>query len=65
VSQAFQRDIDRGIDELAGEFDVHCHRLDPQRRDQWVDTVLATSGLPLHPPQIDLFRATSAVASVK
>ena len=59
VSQAFQRDIDRGIDALADEFDVSCHRLDPEHRDEWVDTVLATSGLPLHAPQIDLFRATS------
>jgi GTPase SAR1 family protein len=59
VSQAFQHDIDRGIDALADAFDVGCHRLDPERRDEWVDTVLTTSGLPLHPPQIDLFRATS------
>ena len=57
VSQAFQRDIDLGIDALAAEFDVVCYRLDPEHRDDWVDTVLTTSGLPLHAPQIDLFRS--------
>lgn len=57
VNQAFQRDIDLGIDALADEFGVNCHQLDPEHRDEWVDTVLAASGLPLRPPQIDLFRA--------
>lgn len=57
TSQAFQRDIDEVIDGLAAEFGVACHRLDPARRDEWVDDVLHASGLPLHPPQIDLFRA--------
>ena len=59
VSQAFQRDIDAGIDALAGEFGVSCHRLDPLGRDDWVDVILTASGLPLHPPQIDLFRPGS------
>jgi GTPase SAR1 family protein len=59
VSQAFQRDIDLGIDALAEEFGVDCHRLDPDSRDDWVDAVLTLSGLPLHPPQIDLFRSRS------
>jgi hypothetical protein len=34
---------------------VPCHRLDPADRDGWVDTVLRGVGLPLHPPQIDIF----------
>jgi GTPase SAR1 family protein len=55
VSQTFQRDIDATIDHLADELGVACHRLDPARRDEWVDHVLEASGLPLHPPQIDMF----------
>ncbi len=57
TSQAFQHDIDVGIDALAAEFNVTCHRLDTARRDSWVDTILTTSGLPLQPPQIEMFRA--------
>ena len=57
VSQAFQREIDAGIDALAEAFDVSCHRLDPGDRDAWVDTILTESGWPLNPPQIDLFRS--------
>jgi GTPase SAR1 family protein len=63
VSQAFQRDIDGVIDRLARELEVSCHRLEPGARDTWVDTVLQVSGLPLHPPQIDLFNARSAGAA--
>ncbi len=59
TSETFQRDIDRIIDALAEEFGVTCHALDPDARDSWVDTVLTVSGLPLHPPQIDLFRTTA------
>ena len=59
VNQTFQRDIDRAIDTLADEFDVACFRLDPEDRDAWVDTILTASGLPLHPPQIDLFRTAA------
>ena len=57
TSQTFQQAIDATIDALADQFDVRFHPLDPARRDSWVDTVLTASGLPLHPPQIDLFRA--------
>jgi predicted ATPase len=57
VSRTFQEDIDRVIDRLARELGVTCHLLDPAARDAWVDTVLTASGLPLHPPQIDLFPA--------
>lgn len=56
TSQTFQQAIDATIDALADQFAVHFHRLDPAARDTWVDTVLTASGLPLHPPQIDLFR---------
>lgn len=57
TNQAFQHDIDVGIDSLAQIFGVTCHRLDATARDSWVDTILTVSGLPLQPPQIDLFRA--------
>lgn len=63
VSQTFQRDIDGVIDQLAGEFGVRCHRLDASHRDGWVDAVLRASGLPLHPPQIDLFAARNGGAA--
>lgn len=55
VSTEFQHAIDATIDQLARELGVACHPLDPADRDGWVDTVLRVSGLPLHPPQIDLF----------
>lgn len=55
VSEAFQRDIDAVIDELARDLGVAFHQLDRGGRDGWVDEVLVASGLPLHPPQIDLF----------
>jgi predicted ATPase len=58
TSQAFQHDIDTLIDELIRELGVTCCRsLDPGARDGWIDAVLTASGLPLHPPQIDLFAA--------
>jgi nicotinamide riboside kinase len=63
VSQTFQREIDAVIDRLARELEVPCHRLDPGAREGWVDTVLRVSGLPLHPPQIDLFQARNAGAA--
>ncbi len=55
VSTTFQHEIDQAIDGLARDFGVTCHQLDPAAREEWIDTVLAASGLPLHPPQIDLF----------
>lgn len=55
VSETFQRDIDAVIDTLADDLGVTCHRLDPDDRDGWVDTILLASGLPLQPPQIELF----------
>jgi len=55
VNQEFQHRIDETIDELGRELDVACHHLDPAARDGWIDDVLIASGLPLRPPQIDLF----------
>ena len=63
VSQTFQREIDGVIDRLARELEVTCHHLEPGARDSWVDTVLRVSGLPLHPPQIDLFAVRNAGAA--
>lgn len=57
VSDVFQRDIDRTIEELLDAFGIPCHRLDPSGRDGWVDAVLGAMALPLAPPQIDLFPA--------
>lgn len=60
VSEGFQHDIDREIDQLAAELGVTFHQLDPDHREGWIDEVLVTSGLPLHPPQIDLFPRAEA-----
>jgi len=57
VSTEFQHAIDATIDDLARNLGVSPHRLDPADRDGWIDTVLVACGLPLHPPQIDLFPA--------
>ena len=46
---AFTADLLRDkIDQLTG--------LDAAHRDGWVDTILIASGLPLQPPQIEMFR---------
>jgi nicotinamide riboside kinase len=55
VSQDFQLAIDRTIDDLLSAFAVPCHVLDVEARDGWVDAVLTGCGLPLHPPQTELF----------
>ena len=55
LSTTFQWEIDGVIDELLDVFQVECHRLDPDDRDGWVDAVLLSMGLPLKPPQIDMF----------
>jgi nicotinamide riboside kinase len=56
VSGAFQAEIDQAIDALLESFAVSCHRLDPASRDGWLEAVLLQMGLPLTPPQIDLFQ---------
>lgn len=55
VSSTFQREIDDTIEELLEAFDVPCRRLDPTDRDGWVEVVLTDVGLPLEPPQMDIF----------
>ncbi len=55
VSRAFQMQIDGVIDHLLDAFGVPSHRLDPSSRPAWVEDVLRALGLPLEPPQIDLF----------
>ncbi len=59
VSAEFQHTIDQTIDTLATALGISCHCLDPADRDGWIDAVLTASGLPLHPPQIDLFSTRS------
>lgn len=55
LSETFQVAIDRTIEGLLKAFDVPCRRLDRDDREGWVDSVLIAMGLPLRPPQIDLF----------
>lgn len=55
VSPSFQLEIDLTIDRLVEAFDVPVHRLDATDRDGWIAAVVRALGLPLQPPQIDLF----------
>ena len=55
VSRAFQVEIDATIDQLVTAFGVEVIALNPADRDGWIPTVMQTLGLPLRPPQIDLF----------
>lgn len=55
LSTGFQRDIDETIEGLLAEFEVPCLRLDPADRDGWLDAVLRSRNLPLHPSQMDFF----------
>jgi nicotinamide riboside kinase len=55
TSAAFQAEVDWIIDELIEDLRLPCHRLDPGDRDGWVDAVLTAVGLPLQPPQMDIF----------
>lgn len=55
TSATFQGEVDEVIDELIEALDVPCHRLDAGDRDGWVDSVLRAVGLPLAPPQMDIF----------
>ena len=60
MSGTFQQEIDRVIDELLDAFGLPCYRLDPSDRDGWVEAALRSLGLPLEPPQIDLFLTEAA-----
>lgn len=62
TNQLFQGDIDRTIDTLAADLGVPVHPLDAADREGWIDAVLTASGLPLRPPQIDLFPAAGTLA---
>jgi nicotinamide riboside kinase len=55
VSPAFQLEIDSIIDGLIDGFGIPVHTLDRADRAGWTATVVEHLGLPLHPPQIDLF----------
>ena len=55
LSEIFQAEIDRTIDDLVGSFDVDCLRLDASQRHTWLRQVLEYLGLPLSPPQLSLF----------
>jgi GTPase SAR1 family protein len=55
VSPGFQLEIDATIDRLVEAFAVPVLRLDPADRTGWIPAVVRSLGLPLHPPQIDLF----------
>lgn len=55
VSRAFQMEIDATIDQLVTAFGVEVIALSPADREGWIPTVMQTLGLPLRPPQIDLF----------
>ena len=55
VSPAFQIEIDDIIDDLIAAFGVKVHQLNRDTRASWTPHVVEQLGLPLHPPQIDLF----------
>lgn len=55
VSPTFQLEIDAIIDELIEAFAVPVFPLDPTDRNAWTLHAVAQLGLPLEPPQIDLF----------
>lgn len=55
TSSDFQSAIDRAIDELLSAFHLPRIELAGIERDSWIPTVLQRAGLPLHPPQLELF----------
>lgn len=55
TSATFQSDVDQVIDGLLKALEVPHLRLDAADRDGWVDEVLGAVGLPLKPPQMDIF----------
>jgi nicotinamide riboside kinase len=59
TSATFQAEVDQVIDELLQALGIACHRLDPTDREGWVDAVLRAVGVPLQPPQIDIFSGSS------
>jgi thymidylate kinase len=61
LSESFQSDIDRVIDDLIGAFEVPVLRLHPADRPQWLREILSDLGLPLEPPQLRLFNHETRV----
>jgi nicotinamide riboside kinase len=59
TSGTFQYEVDRTIDELMEALGLSCHLLDPGDRDGWVDRVMQEMGLPLRPPQMDIFSGSA------
>jgi nicotinamide riboside kinase len=55
LSEIFQAEIDRTINDLVVSFDVDCLRLAAAQRDTWLRHVLEYLDLPLNPPQLSLF----------
>jgi len=55
LSETFQAEIDRTIDDLLVSFDVDCLRIDSPLRLTWLRQVLEYLALPLTPPQLHLF----------
>ena len=59
TSVDFQGAIDQLIDQLLDEFGFPRLALAPHDRDHWIAAVLQRAGLPLHPPQLELFNQAS------
>lgn len=55
LSETFQAEIDRTINDLVASFDVDCLCLDSLQRPTWLRQVLEYLALPLTPPQLHLF----------
>lgn len=60
TDSAFQREVDRTIDELVRDFGVTVHPLSTARSDGWVEEILHTLALPAEAPQRSLFRETES-----
>jgi len=60
LSETFQAEIDRTIDDLVVSFDVDCLRLDSPQRLTWLRHVLEHLALPLATPQLGLFEGGEA-----
>lgn len=52
---SFQREIDTEVEALLALWQPPVMRLKPADRDRWVEQVVTALGLPLVPPQADLF----------
>ncbi len=63
VSVTFQQEIDRLIDELLDAFNLPRLVLTAGQRDGWIAAVLERLGLPLHPPQLELFNQAGGQAA--